>query len=239
MLLNADLGESWYDRRVGNDGALMPYLDHCNIACGFHGGDALTLQRTARLALQHGVAIGAHPSFPDRRNFGRRHMDLDADRLYALIVYQVGGLREIVRDAGGTLHHLKAHGALYHAAERSEATAGVICTVVTRLGIPYLVGPPDGLLEQLARDRFIAYLREGFADRVYEPTLHLRPRNKKTARLDTREEVRNQARLLLAGQVRASDGQLHPLRVDTLCLHGDHPGAAERAAAVRELIPPR
>ncbi len=239
MLLNADLGESWYVRTVGDDAGLMPYLDQCNIACGFHGGDALTIQRTVRLALKHDVAIGAHPSFPDRRNFGRERMELPAERLFALLVYQVSGLMGLVQDLGGTLAHLKPHGALYHAADSEGEIARVICEATSRLEIPSLIGPPGGLLERMVTDYPVTYLREGFADRVYEPPLHLRSRKKEHACLEDAEEVAEQVNLLLRGQVKSSDGVSRELRVDTLCLHGDHPGAAERARRVRELIPPR
>ncbi len=238
MTLNADLGESWYTTQVGDDAALMPYLDTCNLACGFHGGDALTLQRTIAQALHHGVTIGAHPSFPDRKNFGRAVMHLDPNRLYALILYQVGGLTALVRaEAGTPLHHLKPHGALYHFANETPGAAAAIVRVMTCLDIPILFGPPTGELRQAATRGGIAFWAEGFVDRVYEPSLHLRSRQLPEASIDEPAAAAEQARRLLTENiVVASDGRAYPLLVDTLCIHGDHPGAVDRARAVRAVL---
>lgn len=244
MLLNADLGESWYDRRVGSDEALMPYLDLCNLACGFHGGDALTIYRTIELAHQHGVKIGAHPSFPDRKNFGRQPMILDTNRLYALLLYQVSALQGMVMsETGSQLSHVKPHGALYHFASEDPTAAEIVVRVTQQLGIPYLIGPPAGALRDAADQEKLNYLAEGFADRAYQPSLHLRPRTYDDACLAEIEKAVAQTRLLSEGKVRAVDGKLYDLKVDTLCIHGDHAGAAERARAVRavldEATPPR
>jgi UPF0271 protein len=243
MLLNADLGESWYDRRVGNDEALMPNLDLCNLACGFHGGDALTIYRTIELAHHHGVSIGAHPSFPDRKNFGRQRMTLDADSLYALLLYQVSALQGMAMSiTGNQLNHLKPHGALYHFANDNTEAAEVIVRVTQQLEIPYLIGPPAGALREAADHNKLDYLAEGFADRAYQPSLHLRPRTYDDACLEEIEQAVAQTKLLTEGKVRAVDGNLYALKVDTLCLHGDHARAAERARAVQavlnEAIPP-
>ena len=237
VTLNADLGESWYDRRVGNDAGLMPYLDLCNLACGFHGGDTLTQYRTIELAAGHHVAIGAHPSFPDRKNFGRRPMAV-GDRLYSLLLYQVGALAALVRAVtGGELHHLKPHGALYHFANEDAPTARQLIRVMTELGVPRLIGPPTGALRSEATAAGLTFLAEGFVDRVYEPTLHLRSRQLPDACIEDLEGACTQAALLAsAGRVIARDGQSLPLRVATLCIHGDHPGAVARAYAVRKVL---
>ncbi|WP_116127449.1 5-oxoprolinase subunit PxpA [Lewinella sp. IMCC34183] len=235
--LNADLGESWYDRRIGDDAALMPFLDACNIACGFHGGDALTQVVTIRLALDHGVAIGAHPSFPDRKHFGRRTPELPPDRLYALLLYQVSALQGMTRAAGGQLHHLKPHGALYHFADGDPVAAAAVVRVMRELDIAILYGPPGGRLEEAARTSGRTFYAEGFADRRYEPSLHLRSRQLPGASLDDPQEAADQARqLATTGTVTASDGQSYPLELRTLCLHGDHPGAVARARAVRAAL---
>lgn len=242
MLLNADLGESWYDHQVGDDNALMPHLDLCNVACGFHGGDALTMYRTIELAERHGVAIGAHPSFPDRKHFGRRTMKLE-ERLFTLLLYQVSALAGMVRTVSGRgLHHLKPHGALYHYANQHPQAARSTVRVMVELGIPTLIGPPRGTLREAAIVENSTYLAEGFVDRVYEPSLHLRSRRMEGACIDTVAGAVAQTELLVDGRVRAADGRLYPLRVDTLCIHGDHAGVAERAAAVRSILtatPPR
>lgn len=241
--LNADLGESWYEKKVGDDDALMPYLDLCNIACGFHGGDTLTIYNTIELAEYHQVAIGAHPSFPDRKNFGRIPMRVD-DRLFSLLLYQVGALNAIVSAVTNKgLHHVKPHGALYHYANQHPAAARAIVRVSSILGIKVVIGPPKGELKNACEAAGLTFMAEGFADRAYEPTLHLRPRQLPNACLERLEDVAAQTSLLAREfKVRATDGKLRELKIDTLCLHGDHPGAGQRAKLVREIlnaIPPR
>lgn len=242
MELNADVGESWYEKQAGDDAGLMPFLDACNVACGMHGGDALTLQRTINLALEYGVAIGAHPGYPDRRNFGRHAMDLDPRRLEALLVFQVGALRAMVERSGSRLHHLKPHGALYHRANTDAEVADIVARITADLDIPMLYGPPKGELRRAAAARDRLFYAEGFADRRYAGDLTLRSRDHADACLDDIEEVLQQVSILQSGQVRTADGVLRVLEIDTLCLHGDHPGAVERAAAVRrhlDATPPR
>lgn len=236
MELNADMGESWYDRPHGNDAALMPYVDACNLACGFHGGDALTMLSTVRLALDHGVHIGAHPSFPDRKHFGRRQVRLSPERLHAIVLYQCGALRSMVRAEGGQLTHLKPHGALYHFANNHDWAADIIYRVARLLGIPRVYGPPVGQLRLLGADAGAEFIPEGFADRRYEADLSLRSRTLPGAVIESEEDAVRQVRDLVGGRVRAADGHYYPIHVETICIHGDHPGAAERARAVRQTI---
>ena len=236
MNLNADLGESWHDNAIGNDQELMPLLDSCNIACGFHGGDAYTMLKTIELAQEHGVAIGAHPSFADRKNFGRTRLEVHDEVLYAQILYQVSALKGMVESLGETLHHLKPHGALYHYANEHAAAAQSVAIVAAELEIPIIYGPPTGYLRDFAEEEGLEFWAEGFADRVYEPTLHLRPRNQNGAVLENIEAARTQVQSLLNGQVVATDGKIYPLEVQTICIHGDHVGAVERAQAVRKLL---
>jgi len=237
MDLNADLGESWYHHRVGNDADLMPLLDSCNIACGFHGGDAMTLRETIDLALEHQVAIGAHPSFPDRKNFGRQAMEIPAPDLYALLLYQVAALKGMTEAAGGRLHHLKPHGALYHNLNGSIAGADALARVAVALEVPIIYGPPSGQLKMLAHVHGLNFWAEGFADRAYEPSLHLRSRQLPGATLEDPASVVKQVSSMVKEQtVLAVDGNTYPLSVQTICIHGDHPGSVERARAVRAVI---
>lgn len=272
MDLNADLGESWYKNQVGNDEELMPLLDSCNVACGFHGGDALTMQETIKLAFEHNVAIGAHPSFPDRKNFGRKRMELPLEELEAMLLYQIGALQSMVRAQGGTLHHVKPHGALYHFLNEDRAAAETFVHAVKQLGVGLIYGPPEGALASAARflgvyaDRSggpggprssskgakIGYWNEGFADRRYEvwrmdlsspfpasqsPTLHLRSRQFEDATIDSPVDAANQVRKMVAeGKVTATDGLDYALKVSTICIHGDHPGAIERGRAIRAVL---
>jgi UPF0271 protein len=236
MNLNADLGESWYDKPIGNDQELMPLLDSCNIACGFHGGDAYTMLKTIELAQENGVAIGAHPSFADRKNFGRQRLEVEDEVLYAQILYQVSALKGMVESLGETLHHLKPHGALYHFANEHPAAAQSVAIVAAELEIPVIYGPPNGYLKDFAEAEGLEFWAEGFADRAYEPTLHLRSRHQKDAVLEDKEAARTQVQNLLKGQVIATDGKAYPLEVKTICIHGDHEGAVERAAVVRKVL---
>ncbi|NJC24597.1 5-oxoprolinase subunit PxpA [Neolewinella antarctica] len=238
MDFNADLGESWYQHRVGSDTGLMPFLDSCNIACGFHGGDALTMRRTIELALFHGVNVGAHPSYPDREHFGRRKMDIPPEQLEALLLYQVAALQGMTAAAGGELRHIKLHGALYHhAAFGADAMAAQSVVRVARaLGKLTIYGPQGSHLEREALHAKVPFLAEGFVDRRYEAYNRLMPRKEKTALLQSAGECADQARDLINGTVQLASGQSATVAVQTICVHGDHRGCEERARAVREVL---
>lgn len=260
MNLNADLGESWKGQLIGNDAALMPLLDRCNIACGFHGGDALTMQRTIDLALKHKVGIGAHPSFPDRKNFGRKRMNIPLDELEALLLYQVSALSGMVRARGVRLRHIKPHGALYHYLNETPEAAKALANVAGKLGVDTIFGPPGGYLQGAAAGAGLDFMSEGFADRRYELEVAQRPsfradasdlytevrgtlklrlasRNLPNATIDSPAEAAAQVRRLITHrEVVATDGKAYPLDVRTVCIHGDHPGAIARATAVRAVL---
>ncbi|WP_020567994.1 5-oxoprolinase subunit PxpA [Neolewinella persica] len=237
MNLNADLGESWYQQTVGNDAELMPLLDSCNIACGFHGGDAYTMLKTIELAQENGVLIGAHPGFADRKNFGRKRLELEDEVLYAQLIYQVSALKGMVESYGETLHHLKPHGALYHYANEYPAAAQSVAIVAAQLDIPIIYGPPNGYLRTFAEEEGLEFWAEGFADRAYEANLSLRSRTLAGAVLDDPDQARTQVlRMLERREVVATDGNAYPLEVQTICIHGDHEGAVARAQAVRKVL---
>ena len=165
-------------------------------------------------------------------------MEIEPDRLYALLLYQVSALAGMVRaEAGSALHHLKPHGALYHFANDHRVAAEAITRVMIALEIPVLFGPPSGALRRAAENAHLGFRAEGFVDRVYEPTLHLRSRQQPGASIDDPAQAAEQARRLSEELlVIASDGRAYSLLVDTLCVHGDHPGAAARARAVRAVL---
>ena len=231
--LNCDMGESWYEQKVGQDEAVLPVISSCNLACGFHGGDSLTMERTIAGALSQGVAIGAHPSYPDRENFGRRAMEIPIDRLRSLIQYQLAALQGMVALQAGQLQHLKAHGALYHRAAADQATADMLALLALDFGIPLLFGPPNSALANAAAKHCLNFAAEGFIDRVYERDLRLRSRSIEGAIIENPAKAAEQAvKLARDGRVSDSEGEEHELSVQTLCLHGDHLRVAELAAEV-------
>jgi len=226
MDLNADVGEGFGPYAMGTDEALLPFVTSVNIACAFHAGDPIIMERTVRAAVAAGVAIGAHPGYPDRRGFGRREMDLPPDEIEADVLYQVGALAAFVRAHGATLSHVKPHGALYHRAAREPETAAAVARAVSRAGVSILVGPLGGeVLAQAAAAHQLRFASEAFADRRYDATGGLVSR-------DGPDAV-----LLLPAAAAAQAVEIgRDRRPDTLCLHGDTRGAATIARAVREAL---
>lgn len=224
--LNCDAGESYGRWQLGEDDVLIPLVSAVNIACGAHAGDPLTMGRTIALARAAGAAIGAHPGYPDREGFGRRDLAMSADEVEAAILFQVSALAGMVRVAGGELRHIKAHGALYHAASRDAALAEAIARAVRRIsGDLILVGPPGSALLAAGDAAGLATQAEGFADRAYEPDGSLRPRRVPGSVLADPVVAGAQAVTLAASG-----------RYDTLCIHGDTPGAAALARGVRTAL---
>jgi UPF0271 protein len=233
--LNADLGESFGAWTMGDDEALLKLVSSCNIACGFHAGDPLTMQQTVATALASGVAVGAHPSLPDLVGFGRRELRVDAAELFALTLYQISALGGFVRAAGGRLHHVKAHGALYGMLAREPALARAFVDAVVAAGPGLQVyGPDQGALRQVCGAASLHYVCEGFADRGYQANGQLVPRSKPGALLEL-EAARTQG-LALARElpIAAVDGAEICPRVQTLCVHGDGPHALALASQLRQ-----
>jgi 5-oxoprolinase (ATP-hydrolysing) subunit A len=224
--LNADVGESFGPWPMGQDEALIPLVTSVNIACGFHAGDPVVIERTIRLALASGAAIGAHPGYPDREGFGRRDLAMSTDELEASILYQVAALAGMVAAAGGTLRHVKAHGALYNRAVGDAAVAESIARAVRRISPDLVVvGPPASELLRAAAAAGLPVAGEGFADRAYEPDGTLRSRRLAGA-VHTDPAVAAAQAVALA-----NDG-----RYATLCVHGDTPNAPVIARAVRAAL---
>ncbi len=230
--LNADVGEGMEDEK------LLPYVTSVNIACGFHAGDPTIMDETVALALSQGVRVGAHPGYPDRENFGRLAMEMPADAVENLILYQISALDGFVHSRGGTLTHVKPHGALYHSAAEFPDVARAIAEGVRRFRPSLiLVGPPGSMLIEAGRDAGLPVAEEAFADRRYLKDGTLMPRGERGAVLTDPEEAAEQAlRLARDGVAIASDGSVVSLRADTLCLHGDTPGAAQVARRIHERL---
>ena len=228
--LNCDVGEG-----VGADETVMPHVTSANIACGVHAGDADTMRRTVSLALRHGVALGAHPGFDDRANFGRRDIELGPSALHTLVAEQIHALAAVAAAQGSQLAHVKPHGALYNmAATRADIADTIVRATRSVDPAMILFALSGGALARAGRDAGLDVAEEVFADRAYAPDGTLVPRSRPGAVITDERAVITQAmRLSMHGAVVAADGSEIPVRADTICIHGDTPGAAALAAALR------
>jgi UPF0271 protein len=232
--LNCDLGESFGRYTLGDDAAIMPYITSANIACGFHGGDPGVMGATVRLAKQHGVAVGAHPGWPDLQGFGRRVMQLSPAEVEALVLYQIGALAAFAKAEGLALQHVKPHGALYNQAATEIELAQAIAQGVKRFSPDLvLVGLAGSRLVEAGKALGLRVADEAFPDRAYNPDGTLRSRREPGAVLDSPQQVAENALRLAREGVRFAG---RSLPVETLCLHGDHPGAVDNARLVRETL---
>jgi 5-oxoprolinase (ATP-hydrolysing) subunit A len=237
--LNADVGESFGAWRMGDDGALLRHVSSVNVACGFHAGDPLVMDRTVEEAARAGVAVGAHPGHFDLRGFGRRAIPADAAEVERDVLYQVGALMAFTRAHGVALVHVKPHGALYNQAAADERVARAVARGVARAGRTLvLVGlATTDLMRRAAEAEGLPFAAEAFADRAYADDGTLLPRSMPGALLQRPEDAAAQAvHIAREGTVLSAGGRALPLRADTLCLHGDHPRAAENARAVRAAL---
>jgi UPF0271 protein len=234
--INCDMGESYGAWNMGNDAAVMPHITSANIACGFHGGDPATIRKTVKLAVDNGVAIGAHPSLPDIQGFGRRAMKISAQDMYDLIVYQAGAVEAFARAAGAKLHHVKCHGALYNMAANDEALSDAMIRAVKDLGSHVvLYALSNSLNFQLAKQQSVPVAGEVFADRGYSDDGTLYPRGRPGAMIEDADKAVAQALAMVTeGYVTSVNGKRVPVAADTLCVHGDQPGAAEFAFRIRK-----
>jgi UPF0271 protein len=236
--LNADMGESFGAWTMGDDAALMPWITSANVACGFHAGDPATIAATVALAREHGVAIGAHPSLPDLQGFGRRTMQVTEDEVYRLALYQAGAVRAFVDAAGGRLHHLKAHGALYNMAAKDAALSRGLVRAVKALGDEVQIYVLAGsIMETLAREAGLTVRCEVFADRRYMPDGSLSPRTRPDALItDESESVAQVLSMVGQGTLVAVDGTTVKVQADTVCIHGDKPTAVPFVQALRKAL---
>ncbi|MEL7547066.1 MAG: 5-oxoprolinase subunit PxpA [Pseudomonadota bacterium] len=231
--LNADLGEGY-----PHDEALLQRVSSCSIACGGHVGDAVTMRAALRLAKAHNVRVGAHPSFPDRVGFGRRDLQMELADLTESVTAQVAALAEIAAEEGMALSHLKPHGALYHAAAKDPQIADMMVSVTVRVAqAPALYGPPSGSMLAAAQRAGLSYVSEGFADRAYNMDGTLVSRDQAGAVIATDAARAAQAiSLAVHGQAYTPNGETVPLKVETICLHGDTDGAVKSASLIREAL---
>ena len=231
--LNCDMGESYGAWKMGADAEVMPHISSANIACGFHGGDPATIRKTVKLALDHGVAIGAHPSLPDLMGFGRRTMKISAQEMYDLVVYQAGAVEGFARAAGSRLHHIKCHGALYNMAANDESLSEAMVRAAKDLGAMLYVLSRSKNYE-IAKRQGVPVCAEVFADRGYTDEGALAPRDKPGGMVEEAGKAVKQALgMIEEGFVTSLSGKRVTVAADTLCIHGDQPGAAAFAKALR------
>ncbi len=236
--LNCDMGESYGAWTMGADAGVMPHISSANIACGFHGGDPATIRKTVRLALDHGVAIGAHPSLPDLQGFGRRAMKITPQDMYDLVIYQAGAVEAFARAAGGRLHHVKCHGALYNMAAVDEGLSEAMIRAVKDLGTGiFLYALSMSISFEKAKSAGIRVAGEVFADRGYSDDGTLAPRDRPGGMIeDAQQSVRQALAMIEEGYVTSLSGKRVPVSADTLCLHGDQPGAVTFAKELRSVF---
>jgi 5-oxoprolinase (ATP-hydrolysing) subunit A len=236
--LNSDMGESFGAWTLGADEALMPVISSANVACGFHAGDAGVMRRTVELARTHGVAVGAHPGFQDLAGFGRREMRCSPREVEDLVLYQVGALAAVAAAQGLRLQHVKAHGALYNMACADAALAAAIARATASLDSSLvLFGLPGSHLLAEGRRAGLPIASAVFADRAYLADGTLVPRSRAGSVIhDSAEVVQRAVRMVRERSVMSVDGTPVPLEVDTICVHGDTPGAAALAGAIRRAL---
>lgn len=236
--LNADMGESFGNYKAGDDQALLRYVSSANVACGFHAGDPRVMEATVRSAAVLGVAVGAHPGYPDLVGFGRRQIDATPEEIYTDVLYQIGALAAFCQAAGVVLRHVKAHGALYNRAAVDEATAAAIVKAVRGFSTDLpIVAQPASTQHRLAREARQPVLAEQFADRAVQPDGNLVSRRAPGALILEPELAAARAvRMVSEHTMVAIDGSVLPCEVDTICIHGDMQGAVARAQAIRQAL---
>lgn len=232
--LNCDMGEGFGAYSMGDDIAILDHVSSANIACGFHAGDPPTMRRIVNAAIAKGVAVGAHPGLPDLQGFGRREMKVTPAEAYAMVLYQVGALAGFVQAAGGRLNHVKPHGALYNMAVKDRKLSDAIAQAVRDFdpGLVYF-GLAGSVMVDAAEALGLRAAGEVFADRSYQDDGSLTPRSLPGAMIEDEGLSLAQVRQMLEGTVTAQSGRRVPVRADTLCLHGDQPGALAFAQRIR------
>ena len=236
--LNSDLGESFGAWTMGDDAALLRIVSSANVACGFHAGDPSTMLATCREAEANGVTVGAHVSYRDLPGFGRRSMDVPARELRDEVLYQLAALSGLARVAGTAVRYVKPHGALYNRIVRDAAQARAVVDAVAAFdpALP-LLGLAGSAVERASADAGLRFVREAFVDRGYRADGTLVPRTDAAALLTDATEIAERAvRMVTEGTVDAVDGAAVRLEVDSLCVHGDTPGAVAMARAVRSAL---
>jgi len=236
--LNSDIGESFGVYKLGMDEEIVKYISSANIACGFHAGDPLVMDKTVRSCKENGVAVGAHPGFPDLLGFGRRNLDASFGEIKAYVIYQIGAMKAYAESYGLRLQHVKAHGALYNMAAVDEKVALAIAEAIRAVDSNLIcVGMAGTAMEKAAREVGLRFAWEVFADRNINPDGTLVSRKRPNAMIHDEElACKRVLRMIREGCVEAVDGTLVQVKVDTICVHGDNPKAVEFARRLRTVL---
>jgi UPF0271 protein len=239
--LNCDMGESFGAYKLGRDEDAIKYISSANIACGWHAGDALVMNRTVKLAAEHGVGVGAHPSYPDLMGFGRRNMDCSGEEIRHYVVYQIGALQSFCKVNNVKMQHVKPHGNLYLTAVENEtvatAVAEAIVSVDPNLMYVALAGAKGALMTKVGEKLGLKVLYEAFPDRAYTADGTLASRRVPGAVITDPNKVAERALMMAKeGKVVAIDGTVVDLEVQTLCVHGDNPSAVDLVKTIRGLL---
>ena len=232
------MGESFGAWKMGNDAALMDFVSSINVACGFHAGDASTIRETIETAIEKGVAIGAHPSFPDLQGFGRREMQMTEGEVFDTVLYQVAALKGICEAHGARLHHVKPHGALYNSAAKNIEQAAAIVRAVKAIDENLIFyGLSGSFLITEAEKINLKTASEVFADRTYQPDGNLTARSEPDALIETTEQACEQVLEMVGSQtVTAMNGEKVSIKAETICLHGDGKHALDFARAIKRKL---
>ncbi|WP_342331581.1 5-oxoprolinase subunit PxpA [Pedobacter sp. FW305-3-2-15-E-R2A2] len=232
--LNCDMGEGFGAFDIGNDEAILPFVSSANIACGFHAGDPAVMKKTVRLALKHGVAIGAHPGLPDLQGFGRREMAISPEEAYDMVVYQIGALTAFVKSEGGSMQHVKPHGALYNMAAANKGLAVAIAEAVYKVD-PELIlyGLSGSELIHAGTAVGLQVANEVFADRTYQQDGSLTSRKQANALITDHElAIAQVIKMIKEGEVLSQQGTPVSIKADTICIHGDGHSAVAFAKGI-------
>ena len=236
--LNSDLGESFGRYKLGLDEEVMKYISSANVATGWHAGDPIVMRKTVRLAKENGVAVGAHPGYPDLLGFGRRYMKLSSEEARNYVLYQIGALYAFTKAEGLELQHVKPHGALYNALVKDEELARAVIEGIADFDKNLIFVTLSGSrAAEVAEEMGVKVAHEVFADRAYNPDGTLVSRSKPGAVIHDKKEIAERVvSMIKDGGVRAINGEWVELKVDTICVHGDNPKAVEIAAHVRKAL---
>ena len=231
--LNCDMGEGY-----ATDALIMPLISSANIACGYHAGGGELMRQTIRLALQHGVAIGAHPSFEDKEGFGRREMHLSSDEIYQIVLDQLNIMRKAAAEEGAKLHHVKPHGALYNMAAKDAMIADAIARAIKKIDASLILyGLPNSASETSAIQYGLQFYREVFSDRTYTDEGLLTPRGNNNAIIETVEQSIEQVlQIILQETLQSTTGSVISIKADTVCIHGDGENAVAFAQDINKAL---